>query len=125
MSVNLTFHLLTKDQMAKHYESEVLLAGGKGDFCDVVHENYQGLWISPRDWFFEDFLEPKLRWGEAAIFTKQALLDMLPKARDYLNDPEEEFDKETVAAIRADYLELEIELLKLDESVHTIIGYKC
>jgi len=125
MSVNITLLLVTKEQMANQYEADKLLAGEAIDFSDVVHEKYPTFWMSPRDWFFEDYLKPRLTWGNAAIFTKQALLDMLPPARAYLEDPENEFEDSTIGYIRADYLDLEIKLLALDESAHTIIGYKC
>lgn len=125
MSVNIHLVLLTKEQLDQRDDKEALLAGEKIDFSDIVHEGYKTFWISPRDWFFEDFLERKLTWDTGAIYQKQDLLNMLPKAREYLNDPENEFDASTIAAIRADYLELEISLLNFNEDTHVLLGSKC
>lgn len=125
MGVNIHLVLLTKEELDQRDDKAKLLNGEKIDFVDVVHDDYKSFWISPRDWFFESFLERKLTWGTSAIYKKQDLLNMLPQAREYLNDPEEEFDQETIAAIRADYLELEIKLCEFNEDTHVLIGSKC
>lgn len=125
MSVNFSMHLLTKEQLKANYDHDVLVAGGAGDFTNVVHDNYPNIWISPRDWFFDKFLERSLRWGESGIFTREGLLAMLPKARAWVKDPENEIEDDTISYVLASYLELEIELCKFNPDTHVIIGTKC
>lgn len=125
MSVSIHLVVLTKEQLEQRSDCKELLAGEVIDFSDIVHDGYKTFWMSPRDWFFEDFLERKLTWGTGAIYQKQDLMNMLPQAREYLNDPENEFEEDVIASIRADYLELEIKLLNFNENTHVLLGTKC
>jgi len=125
MSVEHYIRIATKEQFAKQHDREKLLNGEVTDFANIVHADYKVDWISPRSWFFEDFLELKLNWGEGRLIPKQAWLEALPKAREWVKDPANEIDEEDVAYVLEKYNELERLLGDFNEETHVLITTKC
>lgn len=124
MAANVYFSAPTKEQLAAHYKAADFAAGVPVDFVDVVHEDYPRFWISPRAWMINDFLVPKAPYQHAVIYTKQALLDMLPQAIEYVKDPDNDIDEESLVSILKDFDRLKEKLDAFDETTHTIIGHE-
>ena len=123
MASNLSLLILTKEQLGVQYEHEKLEAGNTTDYCNLVHEGYPWFWMGPRIWFHEQFMSKVFSIGDARIVPKGELLKMLPLARNYVKNPEEEFEPDVIESVLNDYNMLEMALSTFNEDTHVLVGY--